>query len=628
MWALGCVLYEMLTLKKVFDATNPLRLVSDIVKGQFTDISPRYTAEMNSLVNVLLSQNPDDRPSIDAVLAMPLLSNLGREMEKKVWELNASTRRTRLVTSSSIDAVPVITSKTSDVFYWGGGKQTPQKVDMFQGGHSALQIAHGGKRMVGQLGHGDTATYRIPKPIEELHGIPIKQVACGDEITACITVSKEVYSWGCGEYGRLGQGSEDDCAAPQKVNIPTQCKVLAVCCGTDFTFLLTTAGRLLGFGNNEENQLGMNTPQSLRKRQIKSTTGHLPYVTSPKPVMSFNKYSISSVAAGRSHSAVIDDNQIYSWGRGDNGRLGVLTDSLMRAKGGIPCTAVPRPIFGALHILSCIACTHWNSIIIAERVLSSRTVKRGGAQGRSLESQSSGDNAPDSEFLDPIRLDTNQDSDNLFGDLTKDSGVGRSPRAPGFGSDPRSQEESSMPPAWLQDELDQAEYISMGSVGSESSERSLSGSGQTLSSSESSVPGWLKNELRDAEYIPIGGLTPPAGRDSKYETSTSSVAVQCDLEPRDVEDMKTLLLQVQQENAKLRETLAQQNKEMKILQQENNNFVVNQRKFWELIDSWHKDCQQAMPLGLADPREDGNVGRLGSAGARSSTDSFDDAWEV
>lgn len=128
--------------------------------------------------------------------------------------------------------------------------------------------------MVGQLGHGDTATYRIPKPIEALHGIPIKQVACGDEFTACITedgvlytfgsdywrcigcnneldedvtlpfrvdffaenpvaevacgechivvmtVSKEVYSWGCGEYGRLGLGNEDDCAAPQKVNIP------------------------------------------------------------------------------------------------------------------------------------------------------------------------------------------------------------------------------------------------------------------------------------------------------------------------------------------------------------------------------------------------------------------------
>lgn len=59
---------------------------------------------------------------------------------------------------------------------------------MLSGSHQYYcQIAHGGKRMVGQLGHGDTATYRIPKPIEALHGIPMKQVACGDEFTACIT---------------------------------------------------------------------------------------------------------------------------------------------------------------------------------------------------------------------------------------------------------------------------------------------------------------------------------------------------------------------------------------------------------------------------------------------------------
>ncbi|XP_068730773.1 serine/threonine-protein kinase Nek9-like isoform X4 [Montipora capricornis] len=716
MWALGCVLYEMLTLRKVFDATNPLRLVSDIVKGDYKDIDPQYTDEMNNLVKVLLSQNPDDRPDVDKVLAMPLLSNLGREMEKKVWELNATTRRARLVTSSSTDVVPVITSKSSEVFYWGGGKQTPHKVDMFQGGHSALQlavgqshfavvtvenelftwaIAHGGKRMVGQLGHGDTATYRIPRPIEALHGIPIKQVACGDEFTACITedgvlytfgsdywgcigcnneldedvllpqrvdffannpvaevacgechivvmtVSKDVYSWGCGEYGRLGLGTEDDCASPQKVDIPTQCKVASVCCGSDFTFLLTSTGRLLGFGNNEENQLGMDTPQSLRKRQIKSTTGHFPFVTIPKPVMPFNKYSITSVTAGRSHSAVIDafgrlitvgsnkfgqlglgdfkpragpcvvggemvgkrivqaacgdgftvvattDNQIYSWGRGDNGRLGVLTDSLMRAKGGIPCTAVPRPIFGALHVLSCIACKHWNSIIIAERVLSSRTVKRGGSQGRSLESQSSGDNnEPDSEFSDQVRLDINYDSNNHFGDLTKDSGVGRSPRAPGSASDPRCLGESSLPPLWLQD------------------------------------------ELRDAEYIPIGGqAVASAGKSS--EISVSSVAVQCHLEPCNVEDMKALLLKLQQENAKLRERVAQQNKKMKILQQENNNFVVNQRKFWELIDSWHKDCQQATPPTAGNPKEPESVGNMqGSAYARTSTDLSDDSWEV
>ena len=52
---------------------------------------------------------------------------------------------------------------------------------------SLVQNAHGGKQMVGQLGHGDTASYRIPKPVDALHGIPIKQVACGDEFTACVT---------------------------------------------------------------------------------------------------------------------------------------------------------------------------------------------------------------------------------------------------------------------------------------------------------------------------------------------------------------------------------------------------------------------------------------------------------
>ena len=55
-----------------------------------------------------------------------------------------------------------------------------------------------------------------------------------------------------------------------------------------------------------------------------------------------------------------------------------------------------------------------------------------------------------------MRLDISHDNgpangNNLFGDLTKDSGVGRSPRAPGSGSDPMSLGESSVPPAWLQD---------------------------------------------------------------------------------------------------------------------------------------------------------------------------------
>lgn len=41
--------------------------------------------------------------------------------------------------------------------------------------------------MVGQLGHGDQASYRQPKKVEKLQGKAVRQVACGADFTACVT---------------------------------------------------------------------------------------------------------------------------------------------------------------------------------------------------------------------------------------------------------------------------------------------------------------------------------------------------------------------------------------------------------------------------------------------------------
>ena len=37
-WALGCVLYELATLKKAFEAGNLLQLISKIMRGNFAPI--------------------------------------------------------------------------------------------------------------------------------------------------------------------------------------------------------------------------------------------------------------------------------------------------------------------------------------------------------------------------------------------------------------------------------------------------------------------------------------------------------------------------------------------------------------------------------------------------------------
>lgn len=49
------------------------------------------------------------------------------------------------------------------------------------------QNVQGGAKMVGQLGHGDQASYRQPKKVEKLQGKAIRQVACGADFTACVT---------------------------------------------------------------------------------------------------------------------------------------------------------------------------------------------------------------------------------------------------------------------------------------------------------------------------------------------------------------------------------------------------------------------------------------------------------
>lgn len=40
--------------------------------------------------------------------------------------------------------------------------------------------------MAGQLGHGDTASYKNPKKVEAFDGTPLKQVTCGEEFTICL----------------------------------------------------------------------------------------------------------------------------------------------------------------------------------------------------------------------------------------------------------------------------------------------------------------------------------------------------------------------------------------------------------------------------------------------------------
>eukprot|EP00742_Colponemidia_sp_Colp-10_P003345 GILJ01003560.1.p1 GENE.GILJ01003560.1~~GILJ01003560.1.p1 ORF type:complete len:831 (+),score=160.17 GILJ01003560.1:100-2592(+) len=72
-WALGCVLYELTTLRHAFSGLNMGALILKILRGQFQAIPNQYSRELSVLIADMLRQNPDDRPSIAQILSRPFL---------------------------------------------------------------------------------------------------------------------------------------------------------------------------------------------------------------------------------------------------------------------------------------------------------------------------------------------------------------------------------------------------------------------------------------------------------------------------------------------------------------------------------------------------------------------------
>jgi len=68
-WAMGCILYEMATLKVPFEARSVNELRYKVLKGTYPAIPSTYSRELQQMVRDCLDQIPEKRPTMDQILA-------------------------------------------------------------------------------------------------------------------------------------------------------------------------------------------------------------------------------------------------------------------------------------------------------------------------------------------------------------------------------------------------------------------------------------------------------------------------------------------------------------------------------------------------------------------------------
>uniref|UniRef100_A0A182IU73 HECT-type E3 ubiquitin transferase n=1 Tax=Anopheles atroparvus TaxID=41427 RepID=A0A182IU73_ANOAO len=162
----------------------------------------------------------------------------------------------------------------------------------------------------GRLGHGDNSTQLKPKHVTALQDHRVVQVACGsrDAQTLCLTEEGLVFSWGDGDFGKLGRGGSEGCSIPHQVDRLNGVGVMQIECGAQFSLALTKTGEVWTWGKGDYYRLGHGTDQHVRK---------------PTPIQGLRGKKVIHVAVGALHClAVTDSGQVYAWGDNDHGQQG------------------------------------------------------------------------------------------------------------------------------------------------------------------------------------------------------------------------------------------------------------------------------------------------------------------
>lgn len=149
-----------------------------------------------------------------------------------------------------------------------------KKVAVHSGGKHAMALTLDGKVFSwgegedGKLGHGNRLSLDRPRMIESLKSKRIRDIACGSSHSAAISSNGELYTWGLGEYGRLGHGDNLTQLRPKLVKALLGHHIIQVACGSRDaqTLALSDEGLVFSWGDGDFGKLGRGGSEGKNKK--------------------------------------------------------------------------------------------------------------------------------------------------------------------------------------------------------------------------------------------------------------------------------------------------------------------------------------------------------------------------
>jgi len=108
----------------------------------------------------------------------------------------------------------------------------------------------------GQLGNGTTNSSSTPVVVSMPAGVTATAVAAGADHSVALGSNGSVYDWGYNGFGQLGNGTTNNSTTPVKVTLPAGVTPTAVAAGQAMTEILDSAGDVYAWGGGDAGALG------------------------------------------------------------------------------------------------------------------------------------------------------------------------------------------------------------------------------------------------------------------------------------------------------------------------------------------------------------------------------------